>query len=198
MRKAGQYGQDAPSASSDAPLRLALHMRRRLATHAIRPNMASVLLAAETATLAAERHCSATKRPRAPRQSVTQSMDTAAEQLWSAKTRNFFEFEPIEPTNENFPSVALAWRPAQRAGLPSKLYSYLKQPAAVARLQVEGFERANRGAPHPWFLISKPGVVSPAEKALCRSLTSQRSARGSRPTASPRTNAAGCATSAIR
>ena len=26
-------------------------------------------------------------------------MNTAAEQLWSAKTRDFFEFEPIVPTN---------------------------------------------------------------------------------------------------
>ena len=57
-------------------------------------------------------------------------------------------------------------------------YSYLKQPVVIARLQVEGFERANRGAPHPWtFLIIKPGVVSPAEKALCRSLTSTQRAR---------------------
>ena len=56
-------------------------------------------------------------------------------------------------------------------------YSYLKQPAVIARLHAEGFERANRGAPHPWFLIIKPGVVSPAEKALCRSLTSTQRAR---------------------
>ena len=61
--------------------------------------MASVILAAETAALAAEPHRSVTKRPRAPRQSVTESMDSAAEQLWSAKTRDFFEFEPIVPTN---------------------------------------------------------------------------------------------------
>ena len=77
------------------------------------------------------------------------------------------------------PSVELAWRPAQRAGPPSiRTDSYLKQPVVIARLQVEGFERANRGAPHPWtFLIIKPGVVSPAEKALCRSLTSTQRAR---------------------
>jgi hypothetical protein len=49
--------------------------------------------------------------------------------------------------------------------------------AVIARLQAEGFERANRGAPHPWFLTIKPGVVSPAKKALCRSLTSAQRAR---------------------
>ena len=41
----------------------------------------------------------AVKRPRAPRKSVTESMDSAAEQLWSAKTRNFLEFDSIAPTN---------------------------------------------------------------------------------------------------
>ena len=75
--------------------------------------------------------------------------------------------------------MALAWRPARRATLPSIDYSYLKQPAVIARLQAEGFERANRGAPHPWFMMIKPGAVcvSPAEKALCRSLTSTQRAR---------------------
>ena len=124
--------------------------------------------------MAAEPHRSGTKRPRAPRQSVTESMDTAAEQLWSAKTRDFFEFEPIEPTN-GLPLGGVGVAAGSKGG--AAFYAYLRQPTVIARLQVEGFERANQGAPHPWFLIIKPGVVSPAEKALCRALTSTQRAR---------------------
>ena len=61
--------------------------------------MASVLPATgTTGTTLAEPH-RAVKRPRAPRKSVTESMDSAAEQLWSAKTRDFLEFDSIAPTN---------------------------------------------------------------------------------------------------
>ena len=136
--------------------------------------MASVILAAETAALAAEPHRSGTKRPRAPRQSVTESMDSAAEQLWSAKTRDFFEFDSIAPTN-GLPLGGVGVAAGSKGD--AAFYSYLKQPAVIARLLAEGFERANRGAPHPWFLMIKPGVVSPAKKALCRSLTSTQRAR---------------------
>ena len=52
--------------------------------------MASVLPATGTTALA-EPH-RAVKRPRAPRKSVTESMDSAAEQLWSAKTRDFLVY----------------------------------------------------------------------------------------------------------
>ena len=134
--------------------------------------MASVLPATEDTALA-EPH-RAVKRPRAPRQSVTQSMDTAAEQLWSAKTRDFFEFDSIAPTN-GLPLGGIGVAAGSKGD--AAFYSYLKQPTVIARLQTEGFERANRGAPHPWFLIIRPGVVSPAEKALCRALTSPQRAR---------------------
>ena len=135
--------------------------------------MASVLPATGTTALA-EPPRRAVKRPRAPRKSVTESMDSAAAQLWSAKTRGFLEFDSIAPTN-GLPlgGVGVA---AGSKGVAA-FYSYLKQPAVTARLQAEGFERANRGAPHPWFLTIKPGVVSPAKKALCRSLTSAQRAR---------------------
>ena len=116
----------------------------------------------------------AVKRPRAPRKSVTESMDSAAEQLWSAKTRDFLEFESIAPTN-GLPLGGVGVAAGSQGD--DAFYSYLKQPAVIARLQAEGFERANRGAPHPWFLMIKPGVVSPAKKALCRSLTSTQRAR---------------------
>ena len=117
----------------------------------------------------------ATKRSRAPaRTSVTDLMETAAEQLWSGKTRGLLEFERIAPTNGlSMGAIGVAAGPKGDAAF----YSYLKQPAVIARLQAEGFERANRGAPHPWFLTIKPGVVSPAKKALCRSLTSAQRAR---------------------
>ena len=116
----------------------------------------------------------AVKRPRAPRKSVTESMDSAAEQLWSAKTRDFLEFESIAPTN-GLPLGGVGVAAGSQGD--DAFYSYLKQPAVIARLHAEGFERANRGAPHPWFLMIKPGVVSPAKKALCRSLTSTQRAR---------------------
>ena len=135
--------------------------------------MASVLPATGTTALAEPPH-RAVKRPRAPRKSVTESMDSAAEQLWSAKTRDFFEFDSIAPTN-GLPLGGIGVAAGSKGD--AAFYSYLKQPAVIARLHAEGFERANRGAPHPWFLIIKPGVVSPAEKALCRSLTSTQRAR---------------------
>ena len=136
--------------------------------------MASVLPATGTTALA-EPH-RAVKRPRAPRKSVTESMDSAAEQLWSAKTRDFLEFDSIAPTN-GLPLGGVGVAAGSKGD--AAFYSYLKQPAVIARLQAEGFERANRGAPHPWFLMIKPGAacVSPAEKALCRSLTSTQRAR---------------------
>jgi hypothetical protein len=138
--------------------------------------MASVLPATgTTGTALAEPH-RAVKRPRAPRKSVTESMDSAAEQLWSAKTRNFLEFDSIAPTN-GLPLGGVGVAAGSKGD--AAFYSYLKQPAVIARLQAEGFERANRGAPHPWFMMIKPGAVcvSPAEKALCRSLTSTQRAR---------------------
>ena len=113
-------------------------------------------------------------RSRASRTSVTDRMATPAEQLWSGNTRGFFEFEPIAPM-EGLPmgAVGVAVGSKGRAAL----FAYLKQPKVVARLKAEGFEQAGRGAPHPWFLVIKPGVVSPAKKALCRALTSTQRAR---------------------
>ena len=134
--------------------------------------MASVLPAAGTTALAEPNR--AVKRARAPRTSVTESMDSAAEQLWSATTRDFLEFDSIAPTN-GLPLGGIGVAAGSKGD--AAFYSYLKQPAVIARLHAEGFERANRGAPHPWFLIIKPGVVSPAEKALCRSLTPPQRAR---------------------
>ena len=101
-------------------------------------------------------------------------MATSAEQLWSAKTRGLFEFQPIPPTNGlSMGAVGLAAGSEGQAAF----FSYLKQQKVVARLEAEGFERAGQGAPHPWFLPLAPGVVSPCEKALCRALTDGQRAR---------------------
>jgi len=101
-------------------------------------------------------------------------MATSAEQLWSGKTRGFFEFQPIAPTN-GLPmgAVGVATGSKGRAAF----FSYLKQPKVIARLEAEGFEWAGPRAPHPWYLPLKPGVVSPCEKALCRALTDEQRAR---------------------
>ena len=48
----------------------------------------------------------ATKRSRASRTSATDRVATAAEQLWSGKTRGLLEFEPIAPT-EGLPMGAV-------------------------------------------------------------------------------------------
>ena len=130
-----------------------------------------------------------TKRSRAPaRTSVTDLMQTAAEQLWSGKTRGLLEFEWIAPTN-GLPMGAIGVAVGPKGG--AAFWPYLKQPKVIARLEAEGFERAGWGAPHPWYLPWEPGVVSPCEKALCRSLTDGQRARISRPTASRRSSAAG-------
>ena len=116
----------------------------------------------------------ATKRSRASRTSATDRVATAAEQLWSGKTRGLLEFEPIAPT-EGLPMGAVGVAVGSKGG--AAFFSYLKQPKVIARLEAEGFERAGRGAPHPWYLRLGPGVVAPGEKALCRALTGEQRAR---------------------
>ena len=117
----------------------------------------------------------ATKRSRArARTSVTDLMETAAEQLWSGKTRGLLEFEWIAPTN-GLPMGAIGVAAGPKGD--AAFYSYLKQPKVVARLKAEGFEPAGQGAPHPWYTPWKPGVVSPGEKALCRALSEEQRAR---------------------
>ena len=101
-------------------------------------------------------------------------METSAERLWSAKTRGYFEFESIAPTN-GLPMGAVGVAAGSKGR--AAFFSYLKQPKVIARLEAEGFEWAGPRAPHPWYLPLKPGVVSPCEKALCRALTDEQRAR---------------------
>ena len=113
----------------------------------------------------------ATKRSRT---SATDRMPTPAEQLWSGKTRGLLEFERISPM-EGLPMGAVGVAPGSKGD--AAFFSYLKQPKVIARFKSEGFERAGRGAPHPWYLRLEYGVVTPGEKALCRSLTDEQRAR---------------------
>ena len=125
--------------------------------------MATALAAAHDPPGAGVSTQPATKRSRASRTSATDRMATPAEQLWSGKTRGFFKFEPIAPTNGlELGAVGVAVGSKGRAAF----FSYLKQPKVIARLEAEGFERAGRGAPHAWYLRLEPGVVAPGEKAL--------------------------------
>ena len=84
------------------------------------------------------------------------------------------EFERISPM-EGLPMGAVGVAPGSKGD--AAFFSYLKQSKVIARLESEGFERAGRGAPHPWYLRLEPGVVEPGEKALCRALTSEQRAR---------------------
>ena len=115
-----------------------------------------------------------TKRSRAPRTSDTDLMETAAEQLWSGKTRGLLEFEWIAPTN-GLPMGAIGVAVGPKGG--AAFWPYLKQPKVIARLEAEGFKRAGQGAPHPWYIPWMQGVVSPGKKALCRALTDRQRAR---------------------
>ena len=117
-----------------------------------------------------------TKRGCGPRRSVTYSMESPAEQLWSAKTRGILDFEPIEPIKDVMP-VGGVGVVAGPSGGNGRFEAYLKQPVVVERLEAEGFEPAGPGAPHRWFLVRKPGVATPADKALARSLTPEQRAR---------------------
>ena len=50
--------------------------------------------------------------------------------------------------------------------------------AVLARLEAEGFVRSAAEAPHPWHLVKAgSGRVSPADKAVCRSLTNEQRER---------------------
>ena len=109
------------------------------------------------------------KKPRAPRRSVTATMATTAEQLWSATERGILDFEDVSPM-AGMPAGGVGVIAGHNGG-KGRFEAYLKQPTVVARLEAEGFEQAGSSAPHRWFLVKKPGVSTPAEKALSRSLT---------------------------
>ena len=110
-------------------------------------------------------------KPRAPRRSVTDSMPTTAEKLWSAKTRGILEFEPMPPTAVM--PVGGVRVVAGPDGGNGRFEVYLKQAKVVARLEAEGFETVG---PYRWFLERKPGVATPEQKMLDRALTPEQRA----------------------
>ena len=126
-------------------------------------------------------------RARASRTSATDLMATPAEQLWSGKTRGFFEFEPIAPM-EGLPmgAVGVAVGSKGRAAL----FAYLNQPKVVARLEAEGFERAGQGHRTPGTSAASLGWSRRARRP-CAARSPASSVRGSRPTASRRSSAGG-------
>lgn len=109
------------------------------------------------------------------RTSVTDRMETDAEKLWSAFTRGLLKFENVTPIQGAMPNGAIGVAVGPKGD--AAFLSYLKQPKVIARLEAEGFERAGWGAPYPWYLPLEPGVVSPADKAVCRSLTNEQRER---------------------
>ena len=96
------------------------------------------------------------------------------EKLWSGQLRGFFEFQQIVPM-EGLPQGAIGLAAGSKGS--AAFFSYIKTAKVAARLVSQGFEQAGRGAPHPWFLRLAPGVVTPAQKAMCRELTSEQRSR---------------------
>ena len=109
------------------------------------------------------------------RAGVIDETGNTTELLWCGKTKHeLIDFESIPAANKFFGqhdgffigSVGL--KPGIKGG-KGGFQAYIKQPKVIERLEAEGFQQAGPGAPHPWFLVLKPGVLSPAEKAILRS-----------------------------
>jgi hypothetical protein len=108
------------------------------------------------------------------RSSVTDTMETDAEKLVSAAERGLIKFESILP-RVGMPVGGLGVGPGSDRDKDVKAFgAYIKQDKVIARLVSEGFVRSGGGAPHLWYLVRGKGVVSPIDKVLCRSLTSQQ------------------------
>ena len=102
------------------------------------------------------------------RASVTDTIESNAEKLLSAEARGLIKFEKIPPT-AGMAIGGVGVGPGDKGG--AAFGAYIRQPAVVDRLQAEGFVRSGGGAPHPWHLVKGTGIVLPADKVLCRSLT---------------------------
>ena len=119
-----------------------------------------------------------TKKKKKQKLSPTDAMQTPAEQLWSAKKRGLLSFEAIPPVVSDEPAMPVGGvgvAPGYKGA--AAFWAYIRHDKVTARLRAEGFKAAPPGAPHPWFLILAPGVVTPANKALCRALTAEQRKR---------------------
>jgi len=110
---------------------------------------------------------------RPARRRDTDAMETVAEKLWSASTRGLLKFEDILPM-AGMPIGGVGVGPGTKG--EKAFRAYTKNAVVIARLEAEGFERADQRSPHPWYLPFASGVVSPHEKALCRALTDEQRA----------------------
>ena len=107
---------------------------------------------------------------------------TTAELLWRGKVeRELIDFEPIPAADKFFGQHdgffigGVGLIPGPKGG-KGAFQAYIKHQKVIERLQAEGFEKAGQGSPHPWYLVLKPGVLSPADKADLRSLTPEKRA----------------------
>ena len=105
---------------------------------------------------------------RPARRRDTDAMETVAEMLWSASTRGLLKFEDIVPM-EGMPIGGVGVGPGTKG--EQAFRAYTKHAVVIARLEAEGFVRSGAGAPQPWHMVKGNGIVSPADKAICRSLT---------------------------
>ena len=110
-------------------------------------------------------------KPKVKRRSVTDTMQTDADKLMSAVERGLIKFEDIAVW-PRMPIGGVGVAPGEKG--ESAFRAYIKQPAVVERLVSQGFSESGEGAPHPWYLIKGPGVVSPEDKVICKSLTPEQ------------------------
>ena len=69
------------------------------------------------------------------RRSVTDTMDSDAEKLWSASTRGLLKFEDILPIPGIMPNGGIGVGPGRKGKMA--LWAYIKHPAVLARLENE-------------------------------------------------------------
>lgn len=103
--------------------------------------------------------------------SVTDTMQSDAEKLMSAVERGLIKFEDMA-VMPGMPIGGIGIAPGKKG--QSAFRAYIKQPAVVERLVSQGFVASAKGGPHPWHLIRGKGVVSPADKVICQSLTAEQ------------------------
>ena len=99
------------------------------------------------------------------------ALHSDAEKLLSAVKRGLIRFEDI-PVLPGMPIGGIGVARGTKG--EGAFRAYIKQPPVVARLVSQGFVESGKGAPHPWHLIKGKGVVSPADKVICQSLTPEQ------------------------
>ena len=104
-------------------------------------------------------------------ETTADTLHSDAEKLMSAVDRGLISFEEI-PVLPGMPIGGIGVAPGSKG--KGAFRAYIRQPPVVARLVSQGFVESGQGAPHPWHLIKGNGVVSPADKVICQSLTPEQ------------------------